>query len=374
MIVKKLYGINFRNYEKFSIEIKDMINIFYGNNAQGKTNLLESMFYTAFGISHRTSQEDDLVNLKQENLGVGVNFDDLSGQNEIKIKRQVIDGKIKKELFLNDVKIKPKEHYGTLNVVMFSPEDLQLIKGEPSLRRRFFDMQISQTDKLYYDLLVKYNRILQQRNKLLKDIRDNISKNELLEVWDREFIDIASKILVKRIEAIKKLQDIAQKIYFSLTSDKEELTIFYELKSNNGEVIYPEENNNWEEFYREKLNERKNIDILRGNTGIGPHRDDLIFKVNNNILKAFGSQGQQRSAALAIKLAQLEYVAHEIEEFPVLLLDDVMSELDDQRRNQLLKFIDGRVQTFITVNDKSLIPNLRSNAYFKVINGTIVEG
>ena len=331
------------------------------------------MFYAAFGMSHRTSQEDDLLRLETEQLAVGVNFEDLHGANDVKIKRQHLDGKNKKELFLNDVKVKPKEHYGTLNMVMFSPEDLQLIKGEPSLRRRFFDMQISQTDKVYYDLLLKYNRVLQQRNKLLKDIRDNGTDDKLLATWDQEFVLIAAKILEKRLSAMQKLKAIAREIYAALTGNLEALTIFYEMKANNGELLYPEEKCDWLEFYKNKLAERRQLDILRGSTGIGPHRDDLLFKVNDKVLKAFGSQGQQRSAALAVKLAQLEYVRQEIDEFPVLLLDDVMSELDDQRRCQLLKFIDGRVQTFITVNDKSLIPDLSSNAYFRITEGRIAE-
>lgn len=373
MKVKRLYVINFRNYQDCCLEISSMVNIFYGQNAQGKTNLLEAMFYAAFGMSHRTAQEDDLLRLETEQLAVGVNFEDLHGANDVKIKRQHLDGKNKKELFLNDVKVKPKEHYGTLNMVMFSPEDLQLIKGEPSLRRRFFDMQISQTDKAYYDFLLKYNRILQQRNKLLKDIRDNGADGKLLATWDREFVLIAAKILEKRLSAMQKLKSIAREIYAALTGNLEELTIFYEIKANNGELLYPEAECDWLEFYKTKLDERRKIDILRGSTGIGPHRDDLLFKVNNKVLKSFGSQGQQRSAALAVKLAQLEYVRHEIDEFPVLLLDDVMSELDDQRRCQLLKFIDGRVQTFITVNDKSLIPDLSSNAYFRITEGRIAE-
>lgn len=374
MQVQKLSVINFRNYRECCLEITAMVNIFYGQNAQGKTNLLEALFYAAFGMSHRTAQEDDLLKLGTEQLAVSVGFADLHGSNDVKIKKRYADGKNKKEIFLNTVKVKPKEHYGTLNMVMFSPEDLQLIKGEPGLRRRFFDMQISQTDKVYYDLLIKYNRILQQRNRLLKEIRDNGAAVELLQTWDNEFTVIAAKILAKRLAALQKLNKLAQEIYAVLTGDLEELALFYELKANNGELLYPAAAQDWEEFYRSKLAERRSVDILRGSTGIGPHRDDLLFKVNQRVLKAFGSQGQQRSAALAVKLAQLEYVRQEIDEFPVLLLDDVMSELDDQRRRQLLKFIDGKVQTFITVNDKALIPDLAANAYFKITAGTIAEG
>ena len=209
---------------------------------------------------------------------------------------------------------------------------------------------------------------------MLKDIRDNGVSAELLTTWDQEFVFIAARIAAKRLAALQKLKKLAKTVYAALTGEKEELTVFYELKANNGELLYPEETFCWEDFYSQKLAERRQIDILRGSTGIGPHRDDLLFKVNGRILKAFGSQGQQRSAALAVKLAQLEYVRQEIDEFPVLLLDDVMSELDDQRRCQLLKFIDGKVQTFITVNDKALIPDLSGNAYFRITEGRIAEG
>ena len=255
---------------------------------------------------------------------------------------------------------------------MFSPEDLQLVKGEPSLRRRFFDMQIAQTDPIYYDLLVKYNRVLQQRNKLLKEIRDNGGNPGQLEPWNKEFIVLATAIAKKRQLALEKLQAIAGEIYASITGNKETLTIKYELKANNGELLYPESDfSAWEIFYTNKLKERERIDILRGNTGIGPHRDDIVLLLNDMSLKSFGSQGQQRSGALALKLSQLEYVRREIGEFPVLLLDDVMSELDNNRRAQLLLFIDGRVQTFITVNDRELIPELEGNAYFEIMQGSV---
>ena len=183
---------------------------------------------------------------------------------------------------------------------------------------------------------------------------------------------LATAIAKKRQLALEKLQAIAGEIYASITGNKETLTIKYELKANNGELLYPESDfSAWEIFYTNKLKERERIDILRGNTGIGPHRDDIVLLLNDMSLKSFGSQGQQRSGALALKLSQLEYVRREIGEFPVLLLDDVMSELDNNRRAQLLLFIDGRVQTFITVNDRELIPELAGNAYFEIMQGSV---
>ena len=372
MKIASLYVVNFRNYSQCNLPLSSMINVFYGKNAQGKTNLLEAIFYGAFGLSHRTSSEEDLLKLGTEAMAVGINFDSFSGKHEVKLKKYRQQQKWKKEIWLDGAKIRPKEHYGALNTVMFSPEDLQLVKGEPALRRRFFDMQISQTDPIYYDLLVKYNRVLLQRNRLLKELRDEGGREEVLQPWNQEFSKLATAITKKRLTALAKLETIASAIYASITSNQEELKVHYELKANNGELLYPSSAAKLTEaFYTEHLAERQRVDILRGNTGIGPHRDDLQLLLNGLSMRSFGSQGQQRSGALALKLSQLEYVHREIGEFPVLLLDDVMSELDDSRRAQLLLFIDGRVQTFITVNDRELIPNLASNAYFRIENGVI---
>ena len=372
MKINKIYAVNFRNYGACNLDFSSMINVFYGQNAQGKTNILEAIFYSAFGMSHRTFTEEDLLKLGCKEMAVGVEYDSFSGLHEIKIKKFQQLGRNKKEIFLDGAKVKPKEHYGSLNAVMFSPEDLQLVKGEPSLRRRFFDMQIAQTDPIYYDLLVKYNRVVQQRNKLLKEIRDNEGSSTQLQPWNKEFVALATAIAKKRQLALEKLKVIAGEIYASITGNKEILTIKYELKANNGELLYPENYfEDWEIFYTQKLAERERIDILRGNTGIGPHRDDIVLLLNDMSLKSFGSQGQQRSGALALKLSQLEYVRREIGEFPILLLDDVMSELDNSRRAQLLMFIDGKVQTFITVNDRELIPELAGNNYFEIVQGSV---
>ena len=372
MKINKIYAVNFRNYGACNLDFSSMINVFYGQNAQGKTNILEAIFYSAFGMSHRTFTEEDLLKLGCKEMAVGVEYDSFSGLHEIKIKKFQQLGRNKKEIFLDGAKVKPKEHYGSLNAVMFSPEDLQLVKGEPSLRRRFFDMQIAQTDPIYYDLLVKYSRVVQQRNKLLKEIRDNEGSSTQLQPWNKEFIALATAIAKKRQLALEKLKVIAGEIYASITGNKEILTIKYELKANNGELLYPENDfEDWEIFYTQKLAERERIDILRGNTGIGPHRDDIVLLLNDMSLKSFGSQGQQRSGALALKLSQLEYVRREIGEFPILLLDDVMSELDNSRRAQLLMFIDGKVQTFITVNDRELIPELAGNNYFEIVQGSV---
>lgn len=376
MIIREISLINFRNYQKLNLRIDCLVNVFYGNNAQGKTNLLEGIFYSAFGMSHRTRNEDDLIKMSCPDMAAEVTFDNYYGEHKLKIKRKSIDSKLKKEISLDENIIKPKEHYGTLNVVMFSPEDLQIVKGEPSLRRRFLDMEIAQTNRYYYSLLVKYNRVVQQRNKLLKDGRERVLDLSILEVWDNELAVLAAQILSIRLKVLEKINTIAGNIYKEITNQREELVINYELKANSSTIICSKEESteNWKDWYLNKLAERQKIDILRGSTGIGPHRDDLLIMVNEKNLRSFGSQGQQRSVALALKLAEMEYVKEEAGEYPILLLDDVMSELDSERRNQILNFIDGRLQTFITVNDKNLIPKLDCNKYFYVTEGSIREG
>lgn len=375
MKIQQISLINFRNYQKLNLRIDGLVNVFFGNNAQGKTNVLESIFYSAFGMSHRTGNEDDLVKMSCSEMAAEVIFNNLYGEHTLKVKRQNICERMKKQISLDDNVIKSKEHYGTLNVVMFSPEDLQIIKGEPAQRRRFLDMEIAQTNRYYYGLLVKYNRLLQQRNKFLKDARENVLDHGQLAVWDNEVASVAAEIIILRLKVLKKINNIAGSIYKEITNQKEELVVNYELKTNSSAIICSREDSKecWREWYLSRLQERRNIDIARGSTGIGPHRDDLLLTVNENNLRAFGSQGQQRSGALALKLAELEYVKKEAGEYPVLLLDDVMSELDGERRKQILNFIDGRVQTFITVNDKNLIPELACNRYFRVSEGSVCE-
>ena len=376
MKIQQISLINFRNYQNLNLQIDGLVNVFYGNNAQGKTNILESIFYSAFGMSHRTSNEDDLVKMSCREMASEVTFSNLYGDHTLRVKRQNICERVKKQISLDDNVIKSKEHYGTLNIVMFSPEDLQIVKGEPALRRRFLDMEIAQTNRYYYGLLVKYNRVLQQRNKFLKDARENILDHAQLEVWNKEIANVAAEIISLRLKVLKKINSIAGSIYKEITNQKEELVVNYELKTNSSAIICSQEDSleSWRQWYLAKLRERQTIDVLRGSTGIGPHRDDLSITVNDNNLRSFGSQGQQRSGALALKLAEMEYVKKEAGEYPVLLLDDVMSELDSERRKQILNFIDGRVQTFITVNDKNLIPELACNRYFFVSEGSICEG
>jgi len=348
-----------------------MVNIFYGHNAQGKTNILECVFYAAFSLSHRTVQEENLFYFNKNQMMVKVQFYNNNDNHYVQIKKFYTDeNRIRKDIIIDDNRHTLKDYYGFLNVIMFSPEDLQIVKGEPGLRRRFIDMQISQTNKKYLAYLMKYNKLLRQRNTLLKQIKDGFYEKNIITSWDVEFIKLAVEIYSERINTLKSLETIAKNILYEI-SQGEELSINYITKGFHRELNY--EINNYEKFFSEELKASLELDIIRGTTNIGPHRDDIAFKINGLLIKNFGSQGQQRSVALALKLSQLEYVKEKIGEYPILLLDDVMSELDESRRSHLLKFIDGRVQTFITVNDKSLIPENINGAYYRIENGTITK-
>ena len=375
MKINKLRLVNFRNYGHCTVSFDKMVTVFYGKNGQGKTNILESIFYSAFGLSHRTNKEDEMVKFLSEGMAVHLDFTKKDEIHSIGMKRYNDQGKYRKEIKIDGKKTTAKDHYGFFNVVMFSPEDLQIIKGDPGLRRRFMDMEISQTDPVYYELLVRYRRLLKQRNSLLKGIRDQNLPQEQLDPWDEEISEAGSQILIKRLDNLIKLKEISIPAFNILSDRTDLLEMKYEMKGNDGTVFYPEKESlkDIKDFYIKSIRERRFKDIMQGNTGIGVHRDDLKTYINNTDSRAFASQGQQRCCALALKLSQIEYVKKVSGEYPVLLLDDVMSELDHHRRNQLVSFINDKVQTIITVNDRTLIPDLGSNQYFKVEKGSIKE-
>lgn len=375
MKINTLQLINFRNYDHTALSFDHMVNIFYGKNGQGKTNLLESIFYAAFGLSHRTSNGEDMVKFSAEGMAVAVSFTKRDGSHDLRLKRFFDQGKLRKEIKADGKKITAREHYGYLNAVMFSPEDLQIVKGEPALRRRYLDMEIAQTDPLYYDLLLRYKRTLQQRNFLLKEIREKRQEQTVLSVWDKELAGLNAALLTKRLATIEKLKRISYAIFSSLSQQADSLRLRYEMKANHGVLLYPEQESEKElvKFFLDLLQERRFKDITLGTTGIGIHRDDLKAEINGLDSKAFASQGQQRCCALALKMSQIEYVKEVFDEYPILLLDDVMSELDQYRRKQLVGFINDKVQTFITVNDRQLIPEFDSNQYFKIEQGSVCE-
>lgn len=364
MRVKKLVLANFRNYCGLTLDISANINIFIGKNAQGKTNILEAIYLGAMGKSHRTTEDEDLICWDQDGSAVDLYFNRLNVANKLSFR---FHRSRRKEILLNDFAIKPREVVGSLNAILFSPEDLWLIKGVPAVRRRFLDVEISQAVPAYYRQLIQYQRTLNQRNNLLKKIRERNATKDLLDSWDEQFAKSAAYLVAKRDEAIKKLGMLANLMHRRLTDSSESLALQYELAGGTGDNF-----SDLYSWYNEQLLKLRDNDIFRGSTSVGPHRDDLILLVNGKDLRSYGSQGQQRTAVLALKLAELEFIKSETGEYPVLLLDDVMSELDKERREQLLLFIRDKIQTFITATDATLFPKIAGKCY-RISAGTIME-
>jgi len=371
MRIQKIILRNFRNYQHSSLLLDKTLNIFIGENAQGKTNILEAIHLSSLGRSHRTHDDQDLIHWNQTDSCAEIYF--VRGQTEHKLSIHL--HRIgKRGVFFNDNPIRSYELIGLLNTVIFSPEDLFLIKGNPSGRRRFIDSEISQANPVYFKELLKYNRILMQRNQLLKKMRERSQANDLLETWDEQFAPVAAAVVVKRIASLKKLTMLANLIHRRITNNKENLTISYDQH----EGIFNDNNNSFtigtvKEWFQKQLIDRRQEDIFKGNTGIGPHRDDIVLSVNGINLRNFGSQGQQRTGILALKLAEIEFIKSETGEYPVLLLDDVLSELDSMRRGQLLGFIKDRIQTFITATDAENFADRKTGKYFMVNNGSVME-
>lgn len=358
----KLY--NFRNYKELFLTFTHNINIFLGANAQGKTNILESIYFAAMGRSHRTRVENETIYWQNQQGSIKIQFSRAGVENSLSFKLILNQNK---EILLNGHVIKQRELIGCFNVVMFSPEDLMLIKGPPAGRRKFLDSEISQASPAYYRQLINYNRILSQRNTLLKKIRERRAKPELLEEWDEQLALASAIIVEKRLLAVKKLAMLANLMHRKLTNSRENLTVsYFQHGTTDNHTVSSE-------WYKTQLCSLRQEDIGRGSTGIGPHRDDIIFTVNGMNLRNFGSQGQQRTGVLATKLAELEFLKSETGEYPVLLLDDVMSELDAQRREQLLFFIKDRIQTFITATEPKYFSDKKLGKYYTVDSGTVDE-
>lgn len=261
-------------------------------------------------------------------------------------------------------------------MVLFTPDDLQLVKGDPSLRRRFLDMEIAQTSRFYYEALQNYNRVLQQRNRFLRHCRDQEKLDEgQLFVWDEALSRSAAVIVFERLKAMEEIERAAGLVYGTITQDREKMTLSYLQKRSDGEGVPPKglSLSEWQAFYQEELKKRHRLDYVRGYTSMGPHRDDLEILQEGRPLRSFGSQGQQRTAALALKLSELEFIFHSKEEYPILLLDDVLSELDEGRRRMLLDGMGGKVQTLLTVNDRALARSSGDVVFYEVRSGWVEE-
>ena len=242
MRINRLQLVNFRNYDHCTVSFDKMVTVFYGKNGQGKTNILESIFYSAFGLSHRTNKEDEMVKFLSDGMAVHMDFTKEDEIHSIRMKRYNDQGGWHKEIKIDGKKTTAKDHYSFFNAVMFSPEDLQIIKGDPGLRRRFMDMEISQTDPLYYELLVRYRRLLKQRNSLLKGIRDKNQPQEQLAPWDEEISDVGSQILIKRLDNLIKLKEISIPVFNTISDQTDTLEMKYEMKGNDGVVFIRKKN------------------------------------------------------------------------------------------------------------------------------------
>lgn len=359
MIIKSLKLHNFRNYDTLQLEFDNGTNIFYGDNAQGKTNILEAIFMTATTKSHKGSKDQDIIQFGHEEAHIRSYLfkEEITRQIDMHFRK----GK-SKGIAIDLQRIKrASELMGLLNVVFFSPEDLSIIKDGPAERRRFIDMELCQLDSFYLYNLNHYNKIVNQRNKLLKDISFNPGLKETLSIWDSQLVSFGSKLIEKREMFICQLCDIICEIHSKLSGGKEKLKIIYE---KNVEI----------DDFEEKLKKSQEKDIILKQTTAGPHRDDIIFIVNDIDIRKFGSQGQQRTAALSLKLSEIELVKKSIKDTPVLLLDDVLSELDSNRQNYLLNSI-GNIQTIITCTglDEFVKNRFEINKVFKVVNGMVED-
>lgn len=366
----------FRNYREMELPLIHDITIFYGDNAQGKTNLLEGIYTAARGFSFRTRRDEEFALFGTDAWAAQLGYEDQYGSHTLLVKRAPSQGREKKETVWDGNKISTRQQYGRLNLVLFTPDDLWLVKGEPVLRRRFLDMEIAQTSPTYYELLSRYNRVLQQRNSFLKHWqKDGKAAEPQLVVWDQALVEPAAGILDLRLRALTGISAAARDVYARITGNNGELTLSYQQKKASATSVVEENpgRSYWVQLLLEELQKRHALDLLRGYTSVGPHRDDLDILHNGRSLKAYGSQGQQRTAALSLKLSELEFIRKIRGEYPILLLDDVLSELDQHRREKLLQCINGTVQTFLTVNDRHLAPTAGDVVLYQVRSGQLEE-
>ena len=360
MIIKSIELTNFRNYESLNLEFDKGTNILYGDNAQGKTNVLEAIYLSSITKSHKGSKDQDIIRFGESEAHLRTYIEKDGDTYKVDMHLRKSGSKV---IAVNGEKLKKAAGLlGLLNVVFFSPEDLSIIKNGPSERRRFIDMELCQLDSFYLYNLNNYNKIVNQRNKLLKDIYTNYSLKETLDIWDSQLISYGSKIIERRIAFINQLNEIIYDIHKKLSGDREEILIKYEPN-----VLIEE--------FEKKLKQSQEKDIKLKMTTVGPHRDDICIDVNGIDIRKFGSQGQQRTAALSLKISEIELVKKITKDTPVLLLDDVLSELDSNRQKYLLDSI-GNIQTIITCTglDDFVNDRFEINKVFKVSNGKIVGG
>ena len=357
MYIESLELNNYRNYDSLSMQFENGTTILYGDNAQGKTNILEALYVSTTTKSHRGSRDKEMIRLgfDEAHIRMCVNKNQMSHRVDMHLR-----GSKSKGVAIDGIPIKrSSELLGICNIIFFSPEDLRIIKSSPSVRRRFIDMELCQLDKVYCHDFMKYNKILNQRNALLKQIYFKPSLKETLGIWDEQLVDYGCRVIRTRESFIKQVNDIMKEIHGKLTGEHEQIHVEYIKSVETGE-------------FADMLCMKWDKDLKYQTTSIGPHRDDLGFFINEIDVKSFGSQGQQRTTALSLKLSEISLVKQLIGESPVLLLDDVMSELDAKRRDYLMDSIKD-IQTIITCTgyDDFIKKRMHINNIFKVVDGNV---
>jgi DNA replication and repair protein RecF len=372
MQLKTLELQGYRNYDSLQMATEAGVNIFVGPNAQGKTNLLEAIHVLSLTKSHRTSKDRELIGWYQPAAVIRAHMQRKYG--DVTLDLQISpQGKKAKVNGLEQRKL--SGFVGTLNVVLFAPEDLDIVKGAPGIRRRFMDMEIGQVHPGYLYDMQQYQKILQQRNNYLKSTDSKKASPEMLEVWNEQLATYGVKMMQRRGNFILQLQKWAEKIHSGITAGSEHFTVEYRPSFGIDAGSDTQDHSSLLQQFMLKLSQGKEQEFRRGITLTGPHRDDLAFAINGKDVQSFGSQGQQRTAALSLKLAELELMHEEIGEYPLLLLDDVLSELDQTRQTQLIETFQSRVQTFITTTGLESVnmSRLKDASVFHVRNGQLLR-
>ena len=354
MYIERIKLQNFRNYKELELNLNKNINVIYGDNAQGKTNILEAIFLCSFGKSFRTIKEKEIIKFNENKTLVEIFFQkkDRDGKIGIEIGQ-------KKQISVNGIKIKKlSELLGNLNIVLFTPDDINILKNGPANRRKFLDMMIGQLRPNYVYNLNMYLNTIEQRNNYLKQIKEENKPESMLDIWDEKLADYGEVIFKYRQIFIEKILKKINEIHSGITDKKEILEIKYISNCND------------KSEYIKLLKSRRKLDIIKGFTTKGIHRDDFMIYINGKEVNIYGSQGQNRTVVLSLKLAELNVIYEEIGEYPILLLDDFMSELDEKRRNNFLKNIEN-TQVILTGTEKIDLPNLEYNLY-NVKKGEIV--
>lgn len=369
MWVRSLQLSHYRNYRELNLSFSPGLNVVHGDNAQGKTNLLESIYLLSTGKSHRTSRDAELIAAGANLLTAKASVMRQTGEMTLEL---TLGTETRKQLRINGVtEQRIASLVGNLGSVFFSPDDLQLVKGAPAGRRRFLDIEISQLSQTYLHHLIAYTKVMQQRNTLLK--REGVDRS-LMEIYDHQLVTTGAQIIVRRSQSVARLSPLAAAYHETLSSGRERLLLQYEgqVTADGEPLTIPAVE---EQLWR-LLEQRRRDELRRQITLVGPHRDDLQFQINGTDARLYGSQGQQRTAVLALKLAELQYMYEELGEYPVLLLDDVASELDPHRRHFLLHAVREGVQTFVSCTDLEdlMVRTWPSNhALFRVQAGQVTQ-